>query len=471
MSEATAHPFRAAVSASSGPRSHLVPLRKRGRRWTDFLLVALFIGYLALGKGFAYFGVPPVFIGEVSLLALVLAALRSDIALPSGPSPLAAAVLLAGSGLHVVVDLLFGGADAIETFRGFAFVYYALFAVLVHGALAARESVASFDDVLDRLGSTLGRSMYVAVPVLAVVSLRIAGLPLPTPTWPGSHMPVLFTKPPDIGTALAFCLPFVWHGLSRARRERVVLLGPHLVALMWAVAAALAAARSRGAILALAAGIIITFGVRGITILRVAGGLSLLWLALRITGLRVEVGARELSARGLSDAVIGIVRPESVSDQSFVATTEWRTRWWSAILRDAWSHGDWFRGPGWGTNLATKYDISTRFASADRFVALRLPHNFVVGLIGRVGFALTALFLAVPLLALRRTLPDWLRTPRSTHPVHRAVLAGLIAQIAVGLTDVYLESPQGAIVFWMQIGVAWWIGTPRPQPRSAMAAS
>ena len=154
-----------------------------------------------------------------------------------------------------------------------------------------------------------------------------------------------------------------------------------------------------------------------------------------------------------------------------VPISSWRTTWWKAILDDAWQHRWWLRGPGWGTNLATKYLVEQPSSAQQLFVALRLPHNFVIGLVGRVGFVLAALFVAVPSLALVSTRPSRLPSSLRDHPLRKAVHAGLIAQIAVGLTDVYLESPQGAIVFWMLCGALWWWATPRVQPTSSIAAA
>ena len=59
-------------------------------------MLGMFVGYLALGKGFAYFGLPPVFIGEVALVALALVSMRSELALPTGPSAITASILVAG---------------------------------------------------------------------------------------------------------------------------------------------------------------------------------------------------------------------------------------------------------------------------------------------------------------------------------------------------------------------------------------
>ena len=52
--------FRAA-SSRSGPRSFF--------DWYAMLLMGVLLGYVFIGKGFAYQGVPPLLVGEVTLLA------------------------------------------------------------------------------------------------------------------------------------------------------------------------------------------------------------------------------------------------------------------------------------------------------------------------------------------------------------------------------------------------------------------
>ena len=38
----------------------------------------------------------------------------------------------------------------------------------------------------------------------------------------------------------------------------------------------------------------------------------------------------------------------------------------------------------------------------------------------------------------------------------QAARGALVAGIATGLVDVYLEAPQGGILFWSLLGYLWW---------------
>jgi len=471
MSEATFSPNTAAPPSGRPTYRHLV--RHRVRRlpnWPHRLLFVVFLSYLALGKGFAYFGRPPLFVGEVTLVVLVLAAARSDLTLPTGPSSLCAALFVAGGFLHTGIDLLFSDVSPIETLRGFAIAYYAVFGALAYGALAARESTLSFHEVVERLQRSLVRSMLVVIPAIAFLSVRLAGIGIAGPRWPGSGVPVLITKAPDLGVALAFCLPLLRAGYLEARSAAGRTVRWQLVALLWIVSVLLVSARSRAGLIAAVVGILVTFGVNARTVVRSVIGAATLYTVLLVTSFRMNAGGRELSARGIRNSLVSIFAPDTVTSGNYNATSDWRSQWWNAILHDAWSHRDWLSGPGWGTNLATKYGVANNFGLSQEFVALRLPHNMVIGLVGRVGFVLAALYVAVPVLAVYRTRPSRLQPELRNSPLRRAAQAGLVGGFAVGLTDVYLESPQGAIVFWVLCGALWWMAAPRLQTASLQAS-
>ena len=58
----------------------MAPANFATRRWNDgylLLLAAILAGYALLGKGFAYLGVPPIYVGEMAGVAGVVLLLRS----------------------------------------------------------------------------------------------------------------------------------------------------------------------------------------------------------------------------------------------------------------------------------------------------------------------------------------------------------------------------------------------------------
>lgn len=421
------------------------------------LLLALFLLYLAAGKGFAYFGYQPLFIGEVGLLVLIALAVRPNLILPSGLAPAIAALFVLAGSAQFVNDAIFSSTAKIETMRGFAIVYYASFAILAHALLAETERREGFDATVDRLEGTLSRAVWPMLAMLLLLALRLTTSAIPTPTWPGSAVPMLFTKSTDVSVALAFLLPLI---ADRRRRHL-----PHSLTqiAVWAVCTLLVTARSRAGVIAIAVAMLITFGIQARYVIRGLFIAAACYLALLVSGFSVRAGSRELSARGLRDSVIAIFDPASASGGSFTGTTRWRTNWWKAIWNDIEARGMWFRANGWGTNLAAKY-LAPDSVPNTAFTSLRLPHSTFFSIAGRAGVAAAVLFLLIPTATFLTSRQQWVK--RRTSPALQALQITLLSGVAVGLTDVYIESPQGGIVFWCCCGALWWWARRRRQPMS-----
>jgi hypothetical protein len=45
-------------------------------------------------------------------------------------------------------------------------------------------------------------------------------------------------------------------------------------------------------------------------------------------------------------------------------------------------------------------------------------------------------------------------------PVIQAARGAVTAAVVTGLTDIFIESPQGGILFWSLIGFLWWACAP-----------
>lgn len=418
--------------------------------WALRLLFVGLVLYAAFGKGFAYAGWPPFFVGEVLLVLLAVAALKTDVAVPTHLPALVTMALGAMAAVQLVFDGLFGAAPFLETLRGLAPVYYSAFAFATYGLLRRHEGQVGTSRVVEgveRAAAQVAPWVVAAVLVLACFLLRP---PSGIPTWPASGVPVLFTKATDISVTLALLFPIVG-----ARRLLVV---------PWFASAVLVVFRSRAAFLALAIGSFVArpHPMRVVRGFGVAAGVL---VVLYVSGVSVTVDDRELSAQAAVDAATSLLGGPS-DDQisgNYVATKDWRTRWWGEIWSDVTDERMVLHGHGWGDNLAVRYGVVPRDQADDPLV-LRLPHNVFFSLAGRGGVVLATGFLLVPVLTLVRSFRSrsWVAGGRTVEGAR----AGVAAASVVALGDIFLESPQGGILFWCLVGFLWWASAPHDPPET-----
>lgn len=413
----------------------------------------LFVGlmfYAAFGKGFAYAGWPPVFVGEVLLAVVLLAAMRPWAAVPRNGAALVTAGL---AGLAIVqfgLDRLAGTVPLQETLRGLAPVYYSAYAFGVFALLRGHEHSVGRHDLL----ALVDRGMTRATPwVLSAVTMLATLLllePEGLPTWPSSGVSLLLTKSGDIAVTLVLFASLLF---SARASERFGSRRPVLVA-MWAIASVLVTFRSRGALLALMAGLVI-MRPNPVRIAKTALASIALVLTLYVTGLSVAVGGREISYEAIGDAVGSMLGagPEDQIGSNYLDTTNWRADWWGDIWTDVREEHMLFHGRGWGDNLALRHGVTPALAADDPRV-LRLPHSIFFSLAGRAGLVSAIGFLLVPALTIVRTFRKDDAGPG--RPLVEAARGAVAAAVVTGFSDIYLESPQGGILFWSLIGFLWW---------------
>lgn len=429
-------------------------------------LPCLFVGlvlYAALGKGFAYAGWPPLFVGELLLVVVLVSAVRSSALLPRTTPAVVTAVLVGMAVVQFAVDRLAGTVPLLETVRGLAPVYYSGFAFGVYALLRDWEARTSRSHVLDTVGTAVARAVPLVSPVLLVLAALLLIEPAWLPRWPGSGVPLLLTKPGDIAVTLVLVAsvmrPPRLGGLVVARRPLLVV--------MLSATALLVAARSRGALLTLIVGMLVARPRPD----RIAKGLLAavtVLLALYVSGLRIEVAHRELSYEAATDAIASLVGTESSDDiqGNYVGTRNWRTDWWEAIWSDATGDRMVLHGYGWGDNLAIRYGIAAPDAAEDPRV-LRLPHSFFFSLVGRAGVVFAVAFVLVLLLTIGRTFRAG--TGDRPSPLVEGARGALAAAVVTGLFGVYVESPQGGILVWNLVGFLWWATSAAREPRVVRA--
>src|SRR5688500_18418302 len=355
------------MRAALQPHAIETSRRRLGDRWMLFLAVCLF-GYATFGRGFAYVGYTPLYIGE-ALLAVGLAAflitpgwLRA-MRMP----PLMAAMPLVLLGFVRLLPSLpeYGIAAARD-----AVVWaYAAFAIIVASLIVSRPE--RLKTLIERY-RLFAKLFLLGIP-LAFLIYRFgrAGLP----QWPGTETPIVQVKEGDALVHLAGILAF-W--MADPKRN---------VRWFWAVALTLNMAMmgviDRAGVVSFGAVMIICMiakpfhGAVWRTIAMLLVGVVLLWAS----AINIEVPGgkgRTISWQQFYVNFVSILGSSETGDLD--SNKEWRINWWKDIV-DYTVNGKYFwHGKGFGVNLADDDGYQVHKESQ-----LRSPHNVHMTILARMG--------------------------------------------------------------------------------------
>ncbi len=408
--------------------------------------ISLF-GYTFLGKGYAYFGVSPIFIGELLLLFGVLAALLGGGFMPALRSPISWLVIAwALWGLVCTVPYL--GVYGLDALRDATIWGYGAFAILVAGFMLRLRWWTRATDAYARWFWWFAFWSPVAGVIFSTVEPSI-------PRVPGSDVPLLYVKAGDFGVHLAGAATFVLVGLAdssfRRRTHRAAL--EWLWWMAWLAGVAITGATSRGALLS----VFIAVGTVMLLYRRAE-----LWkpaivafvFAFVFVGADIRLNAgqeREVSAHQIVDNLRSIVGGQSKTS-NLEGTRTWRLQWWQDII-DYTVHGRYFwMGKGFGINLADDDD----YQGTVHGLPNRSPHNIQMTVLARAGVpglvvwsllqSTFALSLAIAFVRARRERREWWAR------VNLWILSFWLASMVNAAFDVFIEGPQGGVWFWCVIG-------------------
>ncbi|HXS78011.1 MAG TPA: O-antigen ligase family protein [Terracidiphilus sp.] len=434
-------------------------VRARGgaaeRRWLTALSCGLAC-YLIMGKGFAWMGIPPVFPGEILLLAGVLVFILSGFKLPIMGSPVTWAYLaFAGWGAWRTFPYL--SEYKVDALRDAVIWAYGAFALLLASFLLRTRSLPRWI-----------RQYAVFIPRWVVIMAFVAPLSLVgadhMPSWPWSEAPILLVKAGDLGVHLAGFAAFVLLGLNTSRRGgKSVRSGAALP--LWFLLLGIVAALNRGGMLSVgvALGIVALFtSVKRWLPFLVAGvGIAIVLLIIN-PQIENPVSSRILSPAQVASNLLSVTGDDGEGDLE--RTKLWRLRWWAEII-DYTIGGQYFwTGKGYGINLAIDDGISD--SSEEQ---LRSPHNGHLTILARSGVPGMALWLIFNGVFAGSLVRAYRRARRAGHQGWAHVCVWILAYWAAFLVnasfDVFLEGPQGGIPFWCLIGMG--IATAEWQKRYA----
>jgi hypothetical protein len=407
------------------------------------LLSGVLLGYAVIGKGFAYLGIPPLFIGEIALLTGFFVFLRSGCAIAALASP--PSLLLAAAMVWVLLRTLpFVGTYGFEALRDSVVVMYGGFAFIIVALVI--EDTSRINTLVRYYGVFL--SIYLpSIPVTLALSRYMWDY---IPQWPVYNVALLFVQPTEVAVHLAGAAVFVLVGF---RRPPLLVVVPVLATL------AMVITTSRGGMLAIVVPVVLATLVLG-KVRQLAVGLAVA-LALLVAAPALETGSdsgqegagvkRQLSSKQLVANVESIT---GYSEEKLEGTKTWRLEWWDVIMKHTVFGPNFWGGRGFGLNLADADGFQDR--ADPNSPPLRSPHNVHMTILARAGVpgaALWLLFLVfwsgmignALLVARRRREAEW---------VGLFVWIGCYAASAVinGSFDVALEGPVQGVWFWCLIG-------------------
>ena len=416
--------------------------------WLTWLL----LGYALLGRGFAYLGVGPIFIGEITLAFGLMIWLLNRFCFEVFrliPACLVAAFIFwnAGQTLPYLTEY------RVNTMRDAASWGYGFFALIVATLLIARP---------DRLRFLLGRYRRFVIifaalaPVVWLLQLMYGQA---LPSVPGSATPIVNPKAGDLLVHLAGSAAFLVSGLGGASL---------LVAIMLCINFPLFAFWNRGGMIAF----LLSFALVAILspfkarVFYVLGIFVFAFGVLFATGAKVEFPGLsenlELSTEQLVLNVQSVVGQDPTSAGRLDSTKQWRLEWWDEIVGYTFG-GDYFwTGKGYGINLAEDDGFQNKRTEDD--TPLRSPHSAHMTFLARSGVPGLVLWLALQLTWATGMLVGYLRSRRRRERgwmgIFLFLLAYWMAFMVNASFDVFLEGPMGGIWFWTVYGVglgAMWI--------------
>lgn len=418
-------------------------LRARGRpvgfgdRFTR--VFALVLGGYALGsKGFAYLGYSPVFVGELTLLAGLVAVARARrplVFLSSRVCQLLLVFMAFGAGR----TLPFLGSYGALALRDAALWGYGLFALVTASLILNKPKRLNY--LLDQYRKFIP-IFLIGAPLLWPAALLFSKI---LPKWPGTGVSVLYVKAADFLVHLSGIAAFLIMGLAGIPALWMIVL--------LTVSVGLAGFQSRGGLLAFFSAFLIACFSRprsrsAWTLVAITGSVVIL---LAVSGLRVKFPGldREISFQQFAEHVASTTGSSSATDLE--NTKEWRLAWWATIVSYTFLGDYRWLGKGYGINLAD----DDGFQVADDG-SLRSPHSVHMTVLARSGVVGLVLWI---LLQVTWGITIW-RARRHARQMKEAAWAALfaflfaywLALLVNGSFDVYLEGPTGGIWFWTVFG-------------------
>lgn len=407
-------------------------------------LSGLLFGYMFMSRGFAHFGIAPIYLGEAVLAFGLIAVLLSK------PWELVQRLQLGGLitifaiwGIFRTVPFL--GSYGFDALRDAVVWGYAAYAFLIAVFLVRTNWFANVASFYHRIIPWF----LIWVPVVVVVRQLFGHL---VPNVPGTSVSLLHLRAGDAAVHLAGVAVFLLLGLHRSRqsiRDGLSVAKEWVWWCIWIVAFLLVSNR---------AGLVTGFAVLAFIILirpwsgwgKVAAVMLVVSSLFFAFDTELRFGARAISPQLVVMQLHSVV---TTSEESRLENTRrWRLQWWTDIVNYTFFGEYFWLGKGYGINLATADGYQVLQDDA-----LRSPHNSHLTILARSGVPGFTLWVVLQFSFLIAMLRAYFKAMRFGHEwwarFNLWILAYWLACMVNMSFDVFLEGPQGGIWFWSLFGI------------------
>ncbi len=396
--------------------------------------------YALLGKGFAYAGFAPFYVGELLLLLALLAVLGSGRLVALIRTPLGV-IMLTFLLWQLACLLPYISTYGIDSLRDSAIWGYAVF------AWVAAALVLRLPGFLRAVLSAFRRFLPFFLVLAPIAWLATLYLPDWLPKWPGTVVTLPMIKGGEFCVHLAGMLALLLQIARNARPWWIFLI----------LADVILAMRVRGGLLAfiVASALAVLLRPRLDRFLVILGTGVLIVTTMAAFDIRFEAPAvgRELSLEQLDQSLRSVV-----SDSEMVhleGTKRWRLMWWGVIWEYTVDGPYFWTGKGYGVNLAD----SDGFQVGSREEPLRSPHSSHLTFLARSGVPGFCLWISLQLTWAGLMLRSYQRARLLGAVEWEGLFAWLLAYwaafIVAAAFDVFLEGPMAGIPFWSIFGLGW----------------
>ena len=398
-----------------------------------------------MGKGFAYIGFPPLYVGEIAFLTGIAVFVRSGV-LVASLATLPSLVLAATMMWVLARTVPFVSVYGFDALRDSVVILYGGFAFIVIGLLL--EDARRIDTVLRYYSAFL-----VSFPAMAVGFWLTKYWVDYIPKLYGPNVPIIEITASALGTHLAGTAVFVLVGYRKVSFLWVVV---------WIVTLAMLGATNRGAMLAALVPDHVCDDHVGTVALdadHVGGGIRHLRSPLCGRGhfhpIRGGQGLNRASGQRAPDRR----EPKSIvgqSGQQTEGTKQWRLDWWDVIINDTFHGPSFWTGRGFGLNLADADGFAGQRIPSNPRPPTRSPHNVHMTLLARAGVPGVVLWSLVLIswggMMLRAMLVARARGHKQWADLFLLVTCYATSIIINATFDVTLEGPMQGIWFWCLFG-------------------